>query len=213
MCNFSCCFLCLLPLPVCCAPSRRIWLHLLCNSLSVSGRLQFGPRGFCYWALSLFSHMCTPAPWPSCWVFAGFTALSVFLLHWGARDWHSIADTVSKALVQRGRIACHDLLWALQLMQLRMLLLVCFIARVRCWLLFGLLSTRTSRAFSSKTCLQPVWIHLGLLPGNMSLRMSCIHSLVFWASSGYLSLASPKWNNLLLCIFMLDILWFFGFGL
>lgn len=40
MCNFPCCYLCLLPLPVCCASSRRVWLQLLCNCLLDSGRLQ-----------------------------------------------------------------------------------------------------------------------------------------------------------------------------
>lgn len=58
MCNFSCCFLCLLPLPVCYAPSRRIWLHLLCNSLSVSGKLQFGPKEDSATELSASSLTC-----------------------------------------------------------------------------------------------------------------------------------------------------------
>lgn len=58
MCNFPCCYLCLLPLPVCCASSRRVWLQLLCNCLLDSGRLQLGLFLLAEQAssLSLFSH-------------------------------------------------------------------------------------------------------------------------------------------------------------
>lgn len=31
--------------------------------------------------------LCTPAPWPSCWVSVGLAAFSVPVLHWTAQKW------------------------------------------------------------------------------------------------------------------------------
>lgn len=96
--NFPCCCLCLLPLLVCCAPSRRVWLHHLCNCLLVSGRLQLG----------LFSVLQLDSQPLLSWVLQPPDHTGVFLLdllHFLCPSYTgqlktgpSIADMVSKAL-------------------------------------------------------------------------------------------------------------------
>lgn len=56
----------------------------------------------------------------------------------------------------------------------------------------SLVQVAVHQDFYSNTCLQAVGIQLGLLPGNVSLKMVCPHCLEFWASLGCLGLVSQK---------------------
>lgn len=164
MCNFPCCFLWLSSLPICCAPSKRVWLHLFYNCLLVSGRLQLGLFRF----LQLGSQPLLSRVYSSpltilvgfCWTCCIFSVPLTL-----------DSSKLDIALQIRSQKHCAQgkdpLPWPMvQLIQPRMLL-VCFIARALCLLLFSLLSPRTPRVFSSKIHLQAVGIHLGLLPGNV----------------------------------------------
>lgn len=193
-CNFPCCSLCLLPLPICCVPSRTACLHLLWNFLD-SGRVQLGvPPG---WAdklsCSLPPHcVLQPPEHPG-----GFL---LDLLHFQCPSYTGqpqTGDTVSKALCKGegspALIHCAAPCTA----QGAVGLLYCKVAPL------PLVQVAVHQDFYSKTCLQVVGIHLWLLPGNVSLKTCCPYSLEFWASLGYLSLVSQKIN---VSIFLLDTL-------
>lgn len=82
-----------------------------------------------------------------CWICCSMAAS---VLYGGAHIWMWCSRCATSA-EQRGRITSPDLLTTL-LMQPGVLLAT-FAARTRCWLVFNLVSNRTSKAFSAKLLL------------------------------------------------------------
>ena len=71
------------------------------------------------------------------------------LLYWEVQNWTQYSSCGLTSAEQRGKISSIDLLPVLCLMQLR-IPFAAFAARSYSWLMFNLVSTRTSRPFSAK---------------------------------------------------------------